>query len=167
MRFAQAAARLITVAISGLAPITTAATVPASSVQGTAHGAKGCITVSGTISIKHSTLGAAVNSKTNTIYVANILGTTVSVISGRTNTVTATIPVGNYPQDIAADPKTNTVYVANTNDNTVSVISTRTNTVTATIPMASPGAFAVDPKTDTAYVAASSYTVSVLTPCPK
>ena len=37
---------------------------------------------------------------------------TVSVISGRTDTVTATIPVGNAPGEVATNPLTNTAYVS-------------------------------------------------------
>ena len=77
---------------------------------------------------------------------------TVSVISGRTNTVTATIPVGSGPFGVAANPKTGTIYVTNF-DNTVSVINGRTNTVTATIPVGNaPVGVAADPKTHTIYV---------------
>jgi YVTN family beta-propeller protein len=68
-------------------------------------------------------LGVAVNPVTNTAYVANFFGNTVSVISGRTGTVTVTIPVGTGPAGVAVNPVTNTAYVANFFDNTVSVIS--------------------------------------------
>ena len=65
----------------------------------------------------------AVYQQTNTIYVANTTGGTVSVIDGKTNTVTTTIPVGFQPRGAAADRKTNRVYVANFGGNTVSVIA--------------------------------------------
>ena len=53
---------------------------------------------------------------------------TVSVISGRTNTVTATVRVGitgtfATPSGVAVDPKTNTAYVANPGDGTMSVLA--------------------------------------------
>jgi YVTN family beta-propeller protein len=60
-----------------------------------------------------SPLEVAVNPKTNTTYVTNSHGDTVSVISGRTNTVTATIPVGGFPFGAAVNPETNTAYVTN------------------------------------------------------
>ena len=73
--------------------------------------------------------GVATNPVTNTVYVAqfgdlaaNSFGNTVSVISGKTDTVTATIPVGNAPGEVAANPLTNTAYVTNFADNTASVI---------------------------------------------
>ena len=53
---------------------------------------------------------------------ANVNDSTVSVISGKTNTVTKTIPVGMFPHDMADNPLTNTAYVTNFGDNTGSVI---------------------------------------------
>src|SRR5215510_12555663 len=91
---------------------------------------KGC-TDTATIPVGEIPTRVAVNPKANTIYVTNLASNTVSVLSGRTNTVTATIPVGIGP--VGVDPKTNTIYVANPDSNTVSVISGRTHTVTATI----------------------------------
>ena len=84
-----------------------------------------------TIPVGNGPFGVAVNSVTNTVYIANFgvlsaaqpVGNTVSVISGRTNTVTATIPVGTAPGEVATNPLTNTAYVTNFGDNTVSVIS--------------------------------------------
>ena len=64
-----------------------------------------------------------VDPATNTVYVANDGGNSVSVIDGATNTVTATIGVGSGPAGVGVDPATHAVYVANVNDNTVSVIT--------------------------------------------
>src|SRR5437016_1433994 len=135
MRFTQRAAILTTVAVTGLAPmaIATAAAAPASSDYAMAKRVKGCITVTATIRVGTEPLGVAADAMTNTIYVANAMDGTVSVINGRTNTVTATVDVGGVPVGVAADPKTSTVYVTNSLDGTVSVINGRTNTVTATI----------------------------------
>ena len=77
--------------------------------------------------------GVAVNPSTNTVYVANMTGNSVSVIDGSTNTVTATVSVGRNPFGVAINPSTNTIYVANAGDNSVSVIDGSTNTVTSTI----------------------------------
>src|SRR5712692_5639309 len=113
MRFTQRAAMLITVAVTGLAlaAATTAAAAPASSARDTAGAAKGCITVTATIHVGNLPNGVAADPRTNTVYVANAGGgtVTVSVISGRTNTVTATIRVPGFPFGVAADPKTDTV----------------------------------------------------------
>ena len=94
MRFTQRGAMLIAVAITGLALAAPAAAASASSVRDAARAVKGCITVTATIPVGSSPGGVAADPKTNTIYVADFLDNTVSVISGRTDTVTATIPVG-------------------------------------------------------------------------
>jgi len=150
--FASAIAGLV------LAASTTAAAEASPSGRSTAPAVSGlavmmrtqhrrCIKVIATIPVGVFPAGVAVNEKTNAVYVtnfgnrANHFKGTVSVISGRTNTVTATIGVGRQPQGIAADPKTNTIYVANSQPgvNTVSVISGRANTVTAAISVPGPG----------------------------
>ena len=58
-----------------------------------------------------------VNSHTNTIYVANRIDNTVSVIDGQTNTkIGNDIQVGESPQAIGVNTETNTIYVANEED---------------------------------------------------
>src|SRR5215475_14702038 len=130
---------------------------------------QGCISVTATVRVGGDPDGVAADLKTNTVYVTNISGNTVSVISGRTNTETATVRVGLFPAKVAVDPKTNTIDVTTFNANTVLVINGRTNTVNATIHVGSEATgIAVDWKTNTAYVAnISGHTVSVLAPCPK
>jgi YVTN family beta-propeller protein len=62
-----------------------------------------------------------VNPSTNTIYVTNANGNTVSVIDGATCHAshtgacgqTQTVNVGNGPYPIAVDERTDTVYVGN------------------------------------------------------
>lgn len=107
--------------------------------------------------------------ETDTAYVVNNGTMTVSVISGRTNTVVASIRVGQAPQGVAVNPKTDTVYVANGDNNTVSVINGRTDTAVARIRVGRiPDGVATDPKSDTTYVAnADDFTVSVIAPCRK
>jgi len=73
-----------------------------------------------------------VNEKTNTVYVANINNSTVSVIDGKTNKVIGLpIIVHDGPDGVAVNEKTNTVYVANYNDGTVSVIDGKTTRFSA------------------------------------
>src|SRR5215470_10591626 len=91
------------------------------------------ICVKSTVAVGRGPFGAAVNPRTNTIYVTNSHAGTVSVINGATNTVVATIPVGNNPLGAGVDPATNTIYVSNGFSSRVSVISGQTNTVVATI----------------------------------
>jgi YVTN family beta-propeller protein len=90
MRHAQRAAILFTAAAGLLAAVTTAAS--ASTPATTAPDA--AITVTATIPVGNTPTGIAVNQRTNTVYVTNEIGGTVSVIDGRTDTVTTTIPVG-------------------------------------------------------------------------
>jgi YVTN family beta-propeller protein len=127
MRFTRRTAILISVAITGLATVATAtaAAASASSAQSTVRAVTSCIKVTATIRLGRGLrpIGAATDPTTNTIYVTNFGNDTVSVISGRTNTVTATIRVGRLPVGVAANPKTNTSYVVNDEDSTVSVLA--------------------------------------------
>ena len=50
-----------------------------------------------TVSAGNGPIGVAVNPLTNTVYVANQNGNSVSVINGSTNTVTSTVSVGSNP----------------------------------------------------------------------
>jgi YVTN family beta-propeller protein len=102
----------------------------------------------------------AVNPVTNKVYVANILGNSVTVIDGTTNgTTTVALPVGSYPRGVAVNPVTNKVYVANTGDgisssNTVTVIDGTTDTVATTVTVGfKPTAIAVNSVTNQVYVA--------------
>ena len=96
----------------------------------------------------------AVNSKTNTLYVADYGDNTVSIIDATTGQKTATVPVGHHPKAIAIDASSNLVFVANTSDNTVTVIDTASNGVVATLPAGkNPFALAVAPGSTRLYVA--------------
>jgi YVTN family beta-propeller protein len=114
--------------------------------------------------------GVAVDQATDTVYVTNGGGNTVSVINGATCNATITsgcgqtpptITVGNGPVGIAVDQITHTLYVANAGASTVSVINTVTCTATVTSgcgqtppTMATEGmpfGLALDQATDTIY----------------
>jgi len=106
-----------------------------------------------TIQVGSNPDGIAVDTTTDTVYVANEGDDSVSVIDGATGTVMATILVGSSPRGIAVDETTDTVYVANSGDQTVSVIDGATDEVSATLTIgADPDAVAVDPVTDTIFV---------------
>ena len=60
---------------------------------------------------------------TDTVYVANISGGTVSVISGWTGRVIATVTVGGNPVGVAVNPVTGTVYTDDNSGTTAFVIS--------------------------------------------
>jgi YVTN family beta-propeller protein len=79
--------------------------------------------------------GIAVNEATNTVYVANTVENTVSVIDGSTCNArvhtgcgrrAAVAPVGASPRRIAVDERTNTIYVTNAWANTVTMLNGRT-----------------------------------------
>src|SRR5215469_2438046 len=153
MRFTHCAAILITVPISGILLVATAATASAFSGPEPGRVVESCIAVSATIPVGSGPVGVSANPKSHTIYVTNFSDNTVSVISGHTNTVTATIPVGTQPNGVAANPKTHTIYVTNELGNTVSVINGNTNDVTKTIRVGSnPAAAAVIQESSTVYV---------------
>ena len=75
---------------------------------------------------------------THDIYVANVGGSSVSVIDPTTNAVVATIPVGSYPVGVAITPDYSQAWVVNEGSNNVSVISTATNTVAAKRKLSAP-----------------------------
>jgi len=108
--------------------------------------------------------GVAVTPDGSRVYVANLMGNTVSVINAATNAVTA-VPVGLNPTAAAVTPDGARVYVTNQTDNTVSVIDTATSIV-STAPVAvgpSPIGVAVTPDGAKVYVANSGDgTVSVI-----
>ena len=93
MRFIRRAASATTVASIGLGlAVTTAAATPsAPSWAATVGAVTSCVRVSATIPVGGSPTWVAANPETSSVYVANNDGT-LSVISGRTNTVTATSP---------------------------------------------------------------------------
>src|SRR5216683_689259 len=162
MKRPRRAVILITAAMAAIGPAATTAAAVASVSRGrsTAQAVTAHIGVTATIRVGRFPVGVAVNPRTDTIYVANANSGTVSVISGRTNTVTATIHLGGrFPVGVAANARTNTIYVTRAGKivarKTVSVISGRTNMVVATVRVGYPAAFGVaaNPRTNTIYVA--------------
>ncbi len=73
-----------------------------------------------------------VNPGTNTIYVANDVTNTLSVINGGTNQITATIPVARFPFAVSVDRRNGKVYVTSQNGG-ISIIDAATNKVVGTI----------------------------------
>jgi len=77
---------------------------------------------------------AALDATTNTVYVPNIGGNTVSVIDAATCNATVqagcagtgTVTAGNGATQVAINDQTHTAYVANSSDGTVSLIDTAT-----------------------------------------
>jgi YVTN family beta-propeller protein len=107
-----------------------------------------------TISVGRSPIAIDVDRATDTIYAANSLSNSVSVINGKKNKVTHKIKVGHFPAGVAVDAKTNTIYVTNMKSNTVSVISGKKNKVVHTINVGRrPWGVGLVPATDNIYVA--------------
>src|SRR6476620_9485731 len=105
-----------------------------------------------------------VNSYTNTMYVANYLDNTVSVIDGENHTkIGNDIPVGSSPEAIGVNEDTNTIYVTNLNNNTVSVIDGENNTKIDDIPVGTSADIDVISSLGTIYVSNNdSDSVSVI-----
>jgi YVTN family beta-propeller protein len=118
------------------------------------------------ISVGNGPSAIGVNDFTNTIYVTNSLGDTVSVINRENNSkIGNNIPVGKYPSAIGVNDFTNTIYVTNREDDTVSVINGSTNKkIGNNIPVGKyPSAIGVNDFTNTTYIANSlGDTVSVI-----
>jgi YVTN family beta-propeller protein len=111
-------------------------------------------------------VGIAVNSVTNTIYVACINSQNVLVIDGATDKVVATLTVGTNPVAIAVNSVTNKIYVADGSSEftsagqsmgyqNVTVVNGATNSILDQVAVAGgdPVAVAINTKTDTVYVA--------------
>jgi YVTN family beta-propeller protein len=86
-----------------------------------------------TIPVGIGPFGIAYNPSNNNIYVANAASSTVSVISGSTNSVIATTLVERDPFWLVYVPPNNQIYVTNVESNDVYVISGVTNRVVKTI----------------------------------
>ena len=145
------AAGLLTV---GLAPLVIA--TPASAADP--------YTLAATVPVGSAPNGVAVDSANNSVYVANLTASTVSVVDEGTDTVTATITVPGGPDSVAVDDATDTVYVSQDSSRSLTVIDGGTNTVTTTVATGQqPEGVAVDSATDTVYVAnTADGTVSVI-----
>ena len=105
----------------------------------------------------------AVNTQTNTIYVADYASNNIAVIDGSNSKVVVKIPVGNRPQAVAVDSEHNRVYVANTFAHTISVLDGNTNKVVSTPTVsAAPYALAVDSARQKLHVAALGQPASTM-----
>ena len=108
-------------------------------------------TVTATLPAGSAPGGVAVNPATNTAYVTNYSGNSVTVIDGAASTST-TVAVGGNPDAIAVNPATATIYVANESDGTVTVLNGATNSTSTVVVGTEPVAIALNPVTNTIYV---------------
>jgi YVTN family beta-propeller protein len=111
--------------------------------------------VTASVLVGSSPAAVAVNPVTDTIYVVNSSGNSVSVINGATNAVTATVNTGTNPVALAVNPLSNMVYVVNNGSSNITAINGATNaTSTITNPNGiGPVAVALNPLTNMVYVA--------------
>ncbi len=77
--------------------------------------------------------GVSVSRDNKTLYVANSLANTVTIIDVAGKSVTATVKVGTAPYTTLVDPSNGAVYVSNWGDATISVIDPVSRAVTNTI----------------------------------
>ncbi|WP_063003892.1 YncE family protein [Nocardia salmonicida] len=78
-----------------------------------------------TVKVGRDAAHLALDSASNTAYVANREDHTVSMIDTTSNTVVATIDIGGKPQGVAVDPRTQNVYVTGSERGTVIVLAGR------------------------------------------
>ena len=106
----------------------TVSVISGATCNGTDH--HGCGKTPATVTAGFGAYDIAVDQSTDTIYVANLSDTSISVINARTCNGTdqsgcqpspGTIAAGTYPYAITVDPAAATAYVSN-GDNTISVI---------------------------------------------
>ena len=97
--------------------------------------------------------GIAINSQTNTIYVANQLSNIISVINGSNDQILANIRVGDEPLVVGTNPIKNILYV--THPGSLSVIDGKNNTLISRIltNAESPISMAINPITNRIYIA--------------
>jgi YVTN family beta-propeller protein len=98
----------------------------------------------------------------NTIYVTNVVNSTVAVIDGVTHAVKF-VPVGTHPTALEINAITHKIYVANTDSNNITVIDGRTlKSKTISVGLY-PSGIAVNARTNTVYVTnAHSNNVSII-----
>jgi YVTN family beta-propeller protein len=97
-------------------------------------------------------LGIAVDSGRQRVYVTNRSDATLSIIDTARRTVSA-VAVGSGPMGVAVDPGTGQVYVANHADKTVTVLDASGKTLGIVPVDGNPAGVAVDGTTHQAYVA--------------
>lgn len=91
------------------------------------------------VSVGNLPQGVVVSPDNNSVYVANFLSNTVSVINAQTNTVENTISVGEAPYGLAISSDGNTLYVSQfTSPGAVTVIDLANENSTQTITGLSP-----------------------------
>lgn len=92
-------------------------------------GSDGAFDILATIAVGQSPEAVIVHPADGTVYVANEIDGTVSVIDPRTLAVEATVAVGGCPAGLEVHPDGSLVFAADSIDDTISVFDTGTNAV--------------------------------------
>lgn len=79
-----------------------------------------------TFAVNAYPLEAALNPSGTTLYVTNVLSSTVTVVNPASGTILGTIGVGTRPGGLVSSPDGTRLYVVNGNSNSVSVVDTTT-----------------------------------------
>ena len=112
------------------------------------------LAVTATVTMGSGPWGVAYDSGKGEVFVTNMGGGTVSVISDASNAVIATVTVGNGPIAVAYDSGKGEVFVTNRYSDSVSVISDASNTAVATVTgLGAPVGVAYDHATGEVFVA--------------
>ncbi|GAB3479664.1 YncE family protein [Amycolatopsis cihanbeyliensis] len=110
-----------------------------------------------TIPVGDRPTAVAVNSATNTVYVADAGGGTVTIVDGDHDQVRDTVSLGSTVTDIAVNQVTNRVYASNRAGGSVSVLDGDTGAVLTTIAAGRGTAvLGVDEATDRVYAASAT-----------
>ena len=137
------------------------------------HDERGCSRTPNSMAVTGGAFDLAVDSSTQSIYVANPGSGTVSVLDARScnahatrgcNRAPATITTGSAPVAVLLDRHRHTLYVSNIGQQTISLIDTRTcnaartagcAAVHPTVSIATPRFLALEPAASTLYVSTS------------
>lgn len=105
--------------------------------------------------VSNNPQGFAINTKSNTLYIANSFDDSVSVVDSRNQEIKI-LKVENYPFEIVVDESTNKIYVLNYGSSSISIINGRDNTLENTINVSSnPTDIAINENLKQVYVAHS------------
>jgi len=104
------------------------------SSPGAGNGTNEAFAATVTLAVGAGAIDAVVNTRTNTLYIANSGANTVSALNLTSLSVTATIPVGASPHAIAIDESTNALYTFN-GDGPVSVFDSGRNELVSNFPV--------------------------------
>jgi DNA-binding beta-propeller fold protein YncE len=99
-----------------------------------------------------SPYAVAVDSVTDTVYVSQGQGASISVIDSSGNTVLGTVQGAGTPFAMAVDEPQDLIFAADTGSNSLWIINGATNTVESRIPMGDTSALAFDPNTHEAFI---------------